>query len=674
MPAFSFTSKLYDKPTQGSFGDAALNVGYIFPGDSLFFDTSLIVDGGLISTPLIEFKKVKFSVIAEYVGEFSDEFSDEYDNTKRFTLDSFEYIFSGVPKFANNLPNINFTTTRPFKINAFKNINVSSTTDDHTYLFRFPFLFRWEYWKALAGVHDSFLDYTKPQNNKNHSWFHYQIPSPDWKIKVRCEFEYTDETSGTVETKKLTSDIILNANDYASNSDYINTSIKTYIPAGAELPTISGKKTIRSNANTEIKAVFEKVTDWEIDEKDKIDGQIWIEPFERGGISERQGLKYLETTSDIFILKNITRTFSGTGDKTVTITGEINYTELATLGDKFSIKARLFNSFEEGALYKTKKGEEILIDAVVLLQPAKEVPTINRSVFEDNCCDPCPFKITFLSEATGGSLSDLYKDKTSFLFFNKNSILSINMFLEKNIKGVWTQVATLNNNTHGEFKALGFYTDEFGNSYTGMHNFHFQAILADANLGEGKYRVKASHTDYLSVTTNEYSFEFCVLEYSEERASGTIRWEILNDGYRGNNLIQKESVLYKNWYNAIRLDGYFGENKGSYTREVNEYRIGSNPNYRPIIDEQSPNYKLFLKAVSGWLHKILSTEFFQAEQQKITDYNYDNPFENVQTEVIADGNYEPNFEEWQRNNADRFLVPVDLTFKDAYNTKRKRQE
>jgi hypothetical protein len=149
------------------------------------------------------------------------------NGTQRFNLDSFSYNLSNLGVI-NGHQFINFSLPRPFKIptnEPRKNIIIRRRTDLDTadnfyYDFAYPFLVRWEYWVALAGVNGAFFNQAQPNNGFNQDWFPYDNLAT-WDIFVETEIRATK--NGALQSYR--SQTQLEVKDYLSNPDFINESL-----------------------------------------------------------------------------------------------------------------------------------------------------------------------------------------------------------------------------------------------------------------------------------------------------------------------------------------------------------------------------------------------------------------------------------------------------------------
>ncbi len=310
----------------------------------------------------------------------------------------------------------------------------------------------------------------------------------------------------------------------------------------------------------------------------------------------------------------------------------------------------------------TAPGEEVKMDCNLIRKSERRAaPELPQASTECNCC---PFYLTVLADDSDDD--ELRNDKTSYYYKQQTALVSaVELTLQKHDCEEWQDITVLSDNTLGILYSYGFLEDDYGNSYGG-YLIDWGKVLAGTveGTGEGYYRIKEAAADIFGDVTYNYSLEYCLKEYTAERAQGTIRWEVNNTGFKG-SIIQGEKILYDGWYNSIRLEGYVGFNEGRYTREFIEYIDRS---LKQFENTQTEFYQMELKPVPAAIHDILKTEFFQADSQMLTDYNSENPNIHVQTKVKPEGNYKPEWEKFIKNRLK--LAPVALEFSDYFNSRR----
>lgn len=691
---------------------------YIFPGDEIvmYHKITLPDDLSLSSMNDIKFIEAKASIIAQKPNVFSEEFSREFLSTRVFELDSFVTSFNnlnsrvipwGTPLAADGYaPNLTVKQDRNWQlpsgdfrreINYFtKHTDGASTWD---YWFYFPILFRWEYWISLMTADNDFYNISQPQNGLNNFWIHYFVNN-FWKIKsrlditvlingvsqlVRCELDLTPGTD--------------DVNDYSSNTDYTQKSIKTSKIGGALSNTPSY---IYGNEFTVVVGELRKVTPW-TEDTNKVKGLNWIEPFEGAGITVRtRGSSYYAATPEsVFIGLGLSPTdddgiglqdaggqyvvlqAGGTGAITLFNAGTPEQIKIVSVIDNnklqisypgilnFTLYSRLYNSINisGGPLDgETNKGEEIRQNSIYVSTKSNQ-----------NICTPrppqCPFVLNVYGDAT--TTAELQNDKSDFYYFGDATIASMVLTLQKNDSAcgdsTYTDVKVITDNAIGKWFAFGTnpdfsgaaFTDDYQKKYTGVFLEWRKVLLA---YGVGKYRMRIVKTDVFgNVTTSYDQREFCLHNYDCRLLDKTIKIETLNQGLRG-IFGENDQVDYAGgWKGEIRLTGLLKYKSSSYVKEFNQYGDSSFNALKPIILEQQPRFTLSLKPVPGWVDWIISTNIMQADEIKVVDYNLRNRHYLVQTPLVVDGDYTP-----RDNNLGNALSDVEIEMVHGRNNLRKR--
>lgn len=403
-------TKVYNKitlrehPDLSPVADPSFSKGhsFIFPGDEIVMCTKLkaptdFIGGTWVGVAL---QSVKCSIIAKKLNIFSNEFSREFAATRVFELDSFALNFDalnapvvpwGVAGADGYAPNLNYTQDRNWQLPSGDFKRQIKIFTEHTngtsvwdYNFWFPFIFREEYWLALAAADNDFYDPLQPQNGKNQKWLRYHDLSAlpfGWKVYMRFEFNYTkiDPASrimsgGALET--IVSEYSLSneqegIQDYESNPDYDLLEIKTCEVAG----TPSTNRFVFGYQNTQCFGYFKKQSPWEPGEKDNLDAVFRIRPFEGGDrLGSRASTKFaitpdvvwkgisdiiyddtgdpIQTDTGLDLLTDadgsgVLISFDPGDDTEITVQAEIDYVKLAAIFPgvtRFTLYCRLYNS------------------------------------------------------------------------------------------------------------------------------------------------------------------------------------------------------------------------------------------------------------------------------------------------------------------------------------------
>ncbi len=662
-------SKMQEHPDDSNF---ELTSSHAFPGDEMVFRTLVSFaksDISHINFIAARMRIVAVSKKAQITGTYTSLMSG-YNFPDRFILDSFNLFtgVSGMPDYTT-LVGVNRNWKLPDN-NEKRTIAYVQTEDTNYkyYFFTFPSLMRWEYWRYLSGVPYSFYNSGQPQGGRNHWWHHYQ--GGDWLI--RYEFELTIRDDREAENRVYVQQTGINSNDYNSNGDWINKSIKTY--SGSTLIQDSlGNPLILTNETTKVVASFEKVSAWTDNDYGKeeslIDGFIWLETFENGGVPFRlrASSAYNITPEACFL------SIDSSNKVKVTVTGQvvtmevlIDNTKLPS-GSKFTIYARLYNLFpevsESGTTTLFKKGEEIKAEAMIV------TPV---SIFPSPVCDlhknsqQCCYKMEVYADTSGNPYRN---DRSSVYRWGDSFISSIAFVLQKYTNGDYANITNLNGSDPSicDFYAFGFYGDDFGKQYTGL-TLNWTEVFQRRGLGEGCYRIKAVYTDILGNETVDYDWrEFILKEFNCVLVDGTIRLEMYQSGINGSLYITPYIDYGTSWYEQIRLRGILRYKNSSYTKEFNQYGDNEFNHLRPIINEQNPKFVLKLKPVPGDMDIFLATNFLQADSMFVTDYNKNNRHTWLKLPVVGDGDYTPT-----SNKGNNELSPVEIPLAFGQNNLRRR--
>lgn len=272
-----------------------------------------------------------------------------------FLLETFQFGTAGFPIVAGQAQDIDFTQDRVFKIpdGVRKEISLqrdfaSDVADDLFFDYKYPFMKRWEFWKALttpltappAGIFDN----TQPLNGLNNFWHRYTTVL-DWDMFYIID--YVIEQNGVQFTQTFTS-FLEEQHDFLDNSDWTLESIKTFdinSPFG-EL-TNGTDKFVKGYENVKVEASFTK-TSGPIPALANVGMVIWIETFEAGGIEDIRRISSFYPISINSWFKS-----TDTSDKVVitnpsagVFVGEalVDFTKLPT-NQKFTMYARLYEFF-----------------------------------------------------------------------------------------------------------------------------------------------------------------------------------------------------------------------------------------------------------------------------------------------------------------------------------------
>ena len=108
----------------------------------------------------------------------------------------------------------------------------------------------------------------------------------------------------------------------------------------------------------------------------------------------------------------------------------------------------------------------------------------------------------------------------------------------------------------------------------------------------------------------------------------------------------------------LRVPGFFGYEKTEYEREDIEYENGLQVKVR---DEAVQKYTWISGRLPKYIHDQIKIYFLMADKLMVSDYCKNNSDYYInQKEVIADGNYAPEYKITSR------LARVTVEFKDRY--------
>lgn len=225
-------------------------------------------------------------------------------------------------------------------------------------------------------------------------------------------------------------------------------------------------------------------------------------------------------------------------------------------------------------------------------------------------------KCCYVNLVLAGGSEIHQNDITSFLFkafiFERRGqihIDTINFFLEKETAGVYSEVAVLDGSTYGILFGLGTLNNPF---LTGF-KLNWSSVLS--GLGEGNYRIR---TDRVLITGSDsiFSINYHLKTYSPELADNTIWIEWIQDG----QIIDGLDYTGLDWYQAIRLPGFFGEKQTEFEEET--WKDTNYTNWQ-IRHELSFIEKCEIAMLPSCIGDILFN-LLQANTILISDYNIKN--------------------------------------------------
>ena len=271
----------------------------------------------------------------------------------------------------------------------------------------------------------------------------------------------------------------------------------------------------------------------------------------------------------------------------------------------------------------------------------------------------CCFELPIFGNL-GSSTNKASNDRTGFIKRYNKSISNVSLVLQK-FDGEWVDQDDINNDDYGDFSDFGDYEYK-GYKYISIYVSWRDILVA---FGEGSYRIKTIEESIQSSVDdkNKFSFEYCLRDYTAALAEGTVRFDTLNSGILGDVDRRKKTFKYPdNYPDGIRIPAVFGNNKSSYEAEYTVYRDGSRVQ---LTGTQTETYVLDAYPMPADVHDFLKTNFFQASEIYVTDYNTNNANRHSRTKVVNPDGYEPR---WSGQSK---LASVSLEFEDAYDNKRK---
>lgn len=171
------------------------------------------------------------------------------------------------------------------------------------------------------------------------------------------------------------------------------------------------------------------------------------------------------------------------------------------------------------------------------------------------------------------------------------------------------------------------------------------------------------HPLYRAQNTTEKPY--CLKQYTDARANGTVRIEYLLTGLLGDSKFDDNLRDFSDLtiYNQRRFEGVFHYSNSSFKSDEIQYKNGQ---IVMVEDEQTAEYSLKLKAIPAFKHDILRTDIYMANDTLITDYNQRNFDNYFKKNVKKNGSYDPKLYPLQSD-----IATVELKFKQGYNNLKK---
>lgn len=261
-------------------------------------------------------------------------------------------------------------------------------------------------------------------------------------------------------------------------------------------------------------------------------------------------------------------------------------------------------------------------------------------------------------------------DFTAPLYTLNNSQINASLYLEKRSECCeWVEMSQLNDNTYGYAYGSSHDPNQQFNTNTSWIGYHIDWWKVYNQHGEGYYRTRLEYDNLPSAETQiRYSYTYQLLEYSDDRADHTTRFNYKIKGGKVGDEKSDEIVINYNttiWERQFRVRGIFGYSDSmNYEAEYTRYRSGA----KVYTDNNGVEfYQCQLKGIPYSLHREFKKTMVFADEIIISDYNIDNIYQWKNKRVIRSGDYEINY--------DRFVsyYPATIEFSQYFeNLRRKR--
>jgi hypothetical protein len=295
-------------------------------------------------------------------------------------------------------------------------------------------------------------------------------------------------------------------------------------------------------------------------------------------------------------------------------------------------------------------GQAIKQDFLVI----RNNPLVSNPSFAIPENSDCCFELLALAETT--FTDKLKNDKHSWIqWYDKGAFTTAKLTLQKWNGSDFADVADLEDDTYGTNFPFAFYETIYDENAIG-YLVDWQKVLTEE--GEGNYRLKSTGVQVAGPDVLNYSFEFCLHVFTPYRADKSIRFEWYKNGNQGSLSDDERRVDYghNNWYNSIRLRGYFGDDTSEQETSFVKYHNG---NEVWTGREQFENYTLKLNGLPVGVHRFIKFDALPSDNVYITDYNLNNATPHIMRKVIWDSSYEPK---WTRGT---MLAMVDITLRQG---------
>lgn len=314
----------------------------------------------------------------------------------------------------------------------------------------------------------------------------------------------------------------------------------------------------------------------------------------------------------------------------------------------------------------------------------------------DECRQKCTYHCDYKNPVFGDTTAtepSYENDFNSWLFNfplikNNPTGFTVTMTLEQYSGGTWSTAATLNSNTYGTFYNFGTVGLTIGSAeavalhptYIG-YKLNWGKVLS--LIGEGCYRFKVSMSFSTMQWNNNYLGEptpvtvtdcavtpvFYLKEFDCDKAHGTVKFEIFNTGSIGDPYTDylKHNLCGIDWYDSIRVKGFFGKQKTpTYKTENNKWGTPNQGKIERVRDEQIQQWEYKSGLLPEYIHTRFSTFAMMTDKTFVSDYNINNSDWTISRKNVikAQGaNYEPNWldetADWQKRDKADVVVPFE---------------
>ncbi len=604
------------------------------------FYVKSIVDGNyevlLPNDPIIGFsyKIEKLAGTSGWLDILSNIYIDNYtsidgDSTYHYNLNPGDYVI--------------------FKYNGAKweKVDFIDLTN-HNYFFAYPFLVRWEYWKQLLNVNSYFFDTTKPNNGQNNQWVNYNNIAFPWNGGLKYEIDIHARVNGSPSV--YSSSFSFTTLKRNLLIEYFPSSIQTFDAETLSELYFESKKYILGYKNTLVRATFSfSSSSGHVFDQSTTVVNMGIEIFEEGGVEDKRRMssKYPSDTDTWFIPlsgENQTKLTFPLGRICVAET-EIDFTKLNLGKLKWKLTARIYDPNSLGNYLKSQD--------VYLLPTNPITETVTPVELTSNVCGSDEVWNVLADENSNDVLKN---DVNRFIRgYDKISFISAKVFL---VECDNTEHDLTANTDYGTPYDFGFKENGLNQKLVG-YEIEWKKVLED--LGEQAYRIRFDTETIFGQINSEFDDVYCLKQYTDFRAEGTVRAEYYISGILGLN---NDDTKYKdladlNWYNSHRFNGIFYYNESPYTTDEIQYQNGLR---QSVSDSQEPSYTLDLMPIVYFKHDVFRTDIMMADQILITDYNSKNIQSYYKKNVRKDSSYTP-IPHIKLSK----LASVKLKFKQGYN-------